>query len=313
MQNRIYLHNDRGFTLIELLVVISIISILATIGLLSYKNSNDQARLGVCNYNRAIIERAYSAYNTLGGANVPASGSTSVTFLVTAGYLASDLTSPGYTYIWTQDAAGYPHLSCSLTGAVASSTLFNSTFADATGINWIMGGGTVQGGALVPNTTGQNRTVLSGTYGTDYEINANVEYISGQGYGIYYRLTAPEGSTALPTSSNFNISGYVFQFDEGIGNRFIIRKLTNGSESSPVANVAMTTAIPGFNLTAPHQITITVQGSNHIVKVDGTTVLTYADTSASAYTAGYVGTRTWTPVSGETTVVNFQDIKVVGL
>jgi len=287
-----------GFTLIELVIVIAIIAILAGIALMKFYNASSPSQQAVCDYNISIGERAYSTYQTMGGTYNPV-GQTGAVFLVNAGLLAADL--KGGTYTWTQDTSGRVLLTCVPNGGSSAATLFSSSFASAAGIKSLQGTWSVSGGSLVPATSGENRAVLEGTYGTNYDITATVQLTSGNGYGIYYHVTAPQGSAALPT--NGNISGYSFQVDPGLGNQFLIRKVTNGSESAPVATAAMPA---GFSLTAAHQVTISVVGNSTIVKVDGTQVLSYTDASSS-YSAGYVGTRTWSANS----VVNFQDVTVV--
>ncbi|MPN21184.1 hypothetical protein SDC9_168563 [bioreactor metagenome] len=96
------------------------------------------------------------------------------------------------------------------------------------------------------------------------------------GYGIYYRAT-----------DSAQISGYCFQFDPGAGNRFTVRKVTNGSEANAFQSVAMAA---DFNIKTAHDIVITVTGTAHTVKVDGNTIMAFTD---STFQEGYVGLRTW--------------------
>ena len=164
-----------------------------------------------------------------------------------------------------------------------------------------MGNWDVVGNSLVSRVSktsvAQDRALISGTYGTDYEITADAQLSSGDGYGIYYR------TSETPTSTDANaISGYVFQFDHGLGDKFVIRKVTNGAESGTVASASMPS---GFAVNGAHQITLSVSGNTTIVKVDGTQVLSYTD-SSSTFTAGLVGVRSWS--NSDATV---QDLKVV--
>ena len=286
-----------GFTLIELMIVIAIIAVLAGIALMKFYNASTPAQQAVCDYNKGIGEKAYSTYLAMGGTYNPV-GQTGATFLVNSGLLAADL--KGGTFTWVLDPNGSVRLNCVPTGGAVAATLFNSTFANAAGVRSLQGTWTAIGGSLAPPLSG-GKAIFSGTYGTDYEITADVQLTSGNGYGIYYRITEPNGSSSLPSTAN--LSGYVFQFDLGLGNKFVIRKVTNGSESGTVANVAMPT---GFSLTDAHQIVLSVIGNTTVVKVDGTQVISYTDTS-SPYTAGYVGAKAWSSNS----VVNFQDVSVV--
>jgi hypothetical protein len=100
----------------------------------------------------------------------------------------------------------------------------------------------------------------------------------GKGFGVYYRATGdPE-----------KITGYVFQYDPGYGNEFIVRKVYDGSEQGPIAR----TSFPdGFEIYGKqHEIGITVVGSRHVVTVDGQSVLDFED---SSFSSGATGARVW--------------------
>jgi len=285
-----------GFTLIELVIVIAVIGILASIALMKFYDSSTSSKQAVCDYNRNIGEKAYATYLAMGGAYNPV-GQTGASFLVNAGLLTADL--KGGTYTWTQNSSGSVRLNCVPTGGSVAATLFSSAFANASGVQTLQGSWSA-GGGLVSSASYENRAVLAGTYGSSYIITANAQLSSGNGYGIYYRITEPPGSATLPTDGN--ISGYVFQVDPGLGNQFLIRKVTNGYESNPVATVAMPS---GFSLTATHQVVLNVSGNTTVVNVDGAQVMSYTD-AGSSYSAGYVGVRSWS-----SSVVNFQNISVV--
>jgi len=307
------LKRQAGFTLIELLIVIAIIGILATVAIAKFSDATDQAKTKTWEYNSSIVNRAYALYRAMpGNSYVPADNETGVSFL--SGFLSSTLQNgdlPGGTCTWARSSTDYAVATCIRTGSVAAvAALFSSTFDSLVGVNKLSGTAwTASGGSLVAPTTGTNQSVFAGSYGTNYDITANVEYLSGQGYGIYYHITSPQGSETIPTTTS--ISGYVFQFDHGIGDKFIIRQVIDGKESAPVATVSMSSVMPsGFSVTGTHQITMSVSGNTTVVSVDGTQVLSYTD-AASTYGAGYVGLRTWLPVSGQTTGVNVQDLTVV--
>ena len=114
-----------GFTLIELVIVTAVIGILAGIALMKFYNESTPAKQAVCDYNRNIGEKAYSAYLTMGGAYNPA-GQTGAAFLVNAGLLASDL--KGGTFTWVQDAGGSVRLNCVPNGGIVALTPLGSTF-----------------------------------------------------------------------------------------------------------------------------------------------------------------------------------------
>ena len=290
---------SRGFTLIETLIVVAVGGILASISLLKFSESTTQARIARCTYNASIGQKAYTVYLAQGGAHNPV-GETGAAFLVSAGYLAADLT--GGTYTWTAGAGGQAILNCSVDGTTvaAAATIFDSS---STGWNIVnkMGNWDVVGSSLVARvsttSSAQNRALIAGTNGTDYEITANAQLSSGAGYGIYYR------TSETPTASDPNsISGYVLQFDHGLGDKFVIRKVTNGVESATVASASMPS---GFAVNGAHQVTVSVSGNTTIVKVDGTQVLSYTDAS-STFSSGSVGVRSWS-----NSTASIQDLKVV--
>ena len=59
---------------------------------------------------------------------------------------------------------------------------------------------------------------------------------------------------------------------------------------------------PGFQVNGQHSISISVQGDHQVIKVDGTTVMDFHD---STYTSGTVGLRSWAYSN-----VNFTDFNV---
>jgi hypothetical protein len=126
------------------------------------------------------------------------------------------------------------------------------------------------------------------------QLNVTATMVSGTnaGYGVYFR------SDGKP-----NITGYCFQFDPGAGNMFTVRKVTNGQEAGAFQKVPMPA---GFALTdTPHDIQINAVGDHFVIKVDGTSVLDFKD---STFTSGSAGLRTW----GPSTKVNFLAAKALG-
>ena len=114
-----------GFTLIELVMVIAVIGILASIALMKFSSSSAASRQAVCDYNRNIGEKAFSAYLAMGGSYNPV-GQTGAGFLVPSGLLAADL--KGGTYTWVQDSGGSVRLNCVPTGGAVALTPLGSTF-----------------------------------------------------------------------------------------------------------------------------------------------------------------------------------------
>ncbi|MBM3148071.1 MAG: hypothetical protein FJ000_09300, partial [Actinobacteria bacterium] len=173
--------------------------------------------------------------------------------------------------------------------------LFASDFRSMDGLRILMGDWVVTGDGLMPSTsTYQNRIAMLGpTAGekawTDVRIDVAATLRSGQGYGVYYRS---DGRT--------DISGYCFQYDPGAGNRFLVRKVTRGKESAPIASVSMP---KGFDIYgSEHQMSIKVVGDRHLISVDGKQVLDFKDATFSEGTAGM---RSWHKAD-----VAFRSVKV---
>jgi len=124
---------------------------------------------------------------------------------------------------------------------------------------------------------------------TDYEIKVSADLSKGNGYGIYYRA-----------DGNPNITGYVFQYDPGLGNKFLVRKVINGQEQSPFQSVSMPAGFPVYN--QAHDISIAVVGDRQIIKVDNQPIMDFTD---SRFASGSGGFRTW----GGT--ANFDNLTVV--
>ena len=101
------------------------------------------------------------------------------------------------------------------------------------------------------------------------------------GYGVYYRADGER-----------DITGYVFQYDPGLGDKFVVRKVEKGRETSPIASVQIAKVMgDDFDIMrTPHAISISINGSSHSIKVDGTEVLSFND---STYSSGSAGLRTW--------------------
>lgn len=166
----------------------------------------------------------------------------------------------------------------------SGNVLYQSNFGSINNINILKGAWQVIIGILSPSKTGENRAILSGTNGTDYDIQMNavlaVSKMGNSGYGIYYRAT-----------KSSDISGYCFQYDPGAGNRFVVKKVTNGKEASSFQMVSMMKVMgTDFDVNAAHNIEISVIGDNHVITVDGIKIMDFND---STFTEGTVGVRSW--------------------
>jgi hypothetical protein len=158
-----------------------------------------------------------------------------------------------------------------------SAVLLNTDFAAIAAAKPLVGGKwSVVDGVLVPPATGG--TVAFGDPSwTDVQLNVNATLSSGSGYGVYFR-----------SDGQSKISGYCFQFDPGVGNKFIVRKVVAGVESAPIASAAMPAGFTIYGV--PHATTISAVGSHIVCKVDGVTVLDFAD---GTFASGSAGLRSW--------------------
>ena len=142
---------------------------------------------------------------------------------------------------------------------------------------WVLADGSL----TTPNTGASQRYAFGDTSWQDYSITANVNLESGNGYGIYYRADGEQ-----------DITGYIFQYDPGLGNKFVVRKVVEGSEQAPFQEVKMTDVMGSdFDVKGTsHEIIIKVVGDSHVISVDGVEVLSFTD---SDFTEGSGGLRKW--------------------
>ncbi len=269
--------DPRGFTLIELLVVIGLLMVLMAIAVPMMAAYMERARAASCLSNRYHTEKAELAYMLEKGAPSAGFGE-----LADAGLIQRVPVCPsGGTYVWLQRTPA-PIIGCSLHyGTVppgeSETVLFSSLFNDQSGLKRLLGQWNTANGALNNRPGQENRIAFGDTAWTDYEIKVSAVLSQGSGYGIYYRADA-----------NPAITGYVFQYDPGLGNRFVVRKVVGGVEQAPFQSVPMP---PGFTVyNQSHDISVAVQGDRTVIKVDNQTVLDFRD---DRFTSGSGGFRTW--------------------
>lgn len=156
-----------------------------------------------------------------------------------------------------------------------------TTILSPSGGSWINDG---LGNYIATGPTGEYRTYFAVPAGDDYRIEVDATLKQGRGYGIYYRSN---GQSA--------VSAYSFQYDPGLASgsytmAFVVRKVFNGSEQSPFQQVNMTSSQFPNIFNRSHHISITVRGNLHIIKVDGTQIMRFTD---SSFLTGGAGLRSW--------------------
>jgi len=314
------LTDKKGFTLIELLIVIIVIAVLAGVGVPTYSMLQNRARESAT---KAVMRSAATGialyaddYNSYpAAADIAALAASISTYY--ANMKTSDSWGTLYTYslvsgTYTFKSFGIDKLENTAddiifengimtadgkykTGGTtnAAEILFSSAFDNMNGIKNIMGTWSANGTLRPSPTTYENRAVFGNPAWTNYEIKANAILTSGSGYGIYYRATVPANSGS--------ISGYVFQFDPGSNNKFVVRKVISGYETNPIQSASMPVGFSIYNTS--HEITVSVSGTRQIIKVDGATVFDFND---SSFTNGLAGVRSWGYSSG----ASFNDIAI---
>lgn len=185
--------------------------------------------------------------------------------------------------------AVYP-VGYSSSGAMSAkdSALFRANLSSLDQFSLLFGGAwSTSGGALVSPSGGERRVAFGDEGWTDYTLSLEAQLSGKNGYGIFYRADQKPGGL---NDKNGGITGYVFQFDPGLGNRFAIREVTNGVESGILTPPGMVSMPSGFDINAQHSITISLEGSRQVIKVDGKTIMDFTDTWR---TSGSAGLRVW--------------------
>jgi prepilin-type N-terminal cleavage/methylation domain-containing protein len=272
----------RGFTLIELLIVVIVIGILAAVAIPTYLGQRDKAKEAALKEGVHIIQEGVVTYAADHDGAWPATEYVTCT----PGDKTADNLGNKYLDVWPRNPwTGQPMKN------TGSSVLFNTNFASLTGMTPYGGAWKVVNGQLVApvNASGQatGGSIGFGSTGwTDVTLDVNATLSSGPGVGVFFRT---DGKPSASTIYGVN-SGYCFQVDPGIGNKFVVRKWVNGAESGPIATASMSAAFIATMYTQPHDLKVSAVGSHIVCTVDGVVVLDFND---STYASGAAGLRAW--------------------
>jgi hypothetical protein len=275
------------FNLIGILSAAAIVffAVMALLVMFGFQGIFSSANQTVCQSNRGLLKYVYQLYSIVEKKNVK-NLTVGVAFLLGGGYMTekqaqSDSLSQ---MVWRVYDNGAVDVFCNYTAAAMSTDVYKSSFYSQDNVIALKGSWNVGDGMLYPVASGENRAIFGGTDGTDYTIEINAVYLGNDeeqsGYGIFYRA-----------SDIAAISGYIFQFDRGKGDLFLVRKMVKGKEAGILQKISMLESMgPDFDITAPHDITIVVTGKNQRILVDGIMVLSFDD---STFSSGNVGVRSW--------------------
>jgi type IV pilus assembly protein PilA len=239
-----------GFTLVELLVVISILGVLAAVVLLNVGRFINAGVAEACAVERKHVHNAAGLYLLEGNALASSTNVGPGNKGIVAPWLIGDLK---YYWVINTDGSVYPALFSSALNSLDG-------FTSLTG-SWIPGAGGL-------SASGDASLVVAGGNWGDFTFQTTATFTSDDGYGMLYRSDSSAGN------------GYILKFDP-TQDSFTVYSLVNGVESAALASVNMPAGYSG-----QHSVSVSVAGSSHTVQVDGSTVMTFQD---STYGSGTVG------------------------
>jgi hypothetical protein len=252
------------------MTVVLLLGMLAAIAIPMFAGNSRRTAAVACLATRTIIERSAQSYVSKEGTRPVAIDS-----LVGSYVLATPKCPSLGTYVWLRAEST---VLCSIHYAGDSAALWTSDWSSSSLLRTLSGTWAASNGLLTATTASQ--ALFTGAVPDDFIMQATLVTLnSGQGYGFYFRSTA---------NADGQVSGYCFQYDPGLGDKFVVRTVLNGHESAPIAQASMPAGYAVYGTS--RNVTITAIGAHTVIKVDGVTVLDFAD---STFASGQVGLRSW--------------------
>jgi hypothetical protein len=171
---------------------------------------------------------------------------------------------------------------------LSNGALYSDDFSDGDFDDWEVEQGDnwrIEDDELCAGPGPHHRIFAQGSAGENFTISFDGTLKSGRGFGVFFR------------TSDDDINGYIFQYDEGYGSlgSFIYRKWINGHEMSPFRPYS--SAPEGYEwYNVKRHFEVSVQGNTFQTKIDGELVGTAVDNAVPPepyYDSGRMGFRTW--------------------
>ena len=139
----------------------------------------------------------------------------------------------------------------------------------------------VSGGLLNITSNGQSKAILNGSEAwTDYSLKVLARVVGEEAAGeSSYKVFA------RTTGGASSLNGYAFEIDTNYSNRFAIKRIVNGIESTTLITSVTST---GFDWNQWQEISVTVIGNEFSMHINGIEVLRYTDME-DPYLSGNVG------------------------
>ncbi len=272
----------KGFAIIELMTAVFIMGILASFFAPKYIYAVKRARQSQCMATRENIKKAEMLYSY----DHNFAFAEDINELVKGNYLdRRPYCSEGGTYVWV--STNPPVLACSVhywpftqtqnpvsqgpLPPVKAEPVFYSDFDNMSGLYGLVGQWGNTDGKIYNIGSTQHKLFFDLKTSTgslkDYSVNVTAE-TSGP-YGIYYRS---DGERAT--------NGYLFYYT---ATKIYVYSSTGGS----LKTIASANMPKGFSpYGQAHNVEISVQGTNHSVKIDGKEYLNFGDSKYSSGVAG---------------------------